>query len=94
MPSLRGSRSDERQQEVREERKRASGCSPRSADSLSDLDALEELVNLLIAQLLAQRREYVSQLAHSDVSSILTVKYGEATDEFLCSGRDGKGQEA
>jgi hypothetical protein len=57
--------------------------------SLANLDTLEQLVHLLIAQLLAQGCEDISQLAYTDVPVALLVEDLEASDELLCRRRRG-----
>lgn len=61
--------------------------------SLAHLDALEQLVYLLVAQLLAQGCKDVSQLAYTDVSVALLVKDLEASNELLCRRRVGRVKE-
>lgn len=49
-----------------------------------DRDALEQLVDLVVAQLLAEAREHVAQLADTDVAGALLVKHLEAAHKLLC----------
>ena len=54
-------------------------------DSRSDLDALEELVNLVVRELLAERGEDVLELALADVAVVVLVKHLKSADELVCS---------
>lgn len=47
-------------------------------------DALEQLVHLLVAELLAQAGKHVAQLAHANVARALLVKDLEAAHELFC----------
>jgi len=49
----------------------------------SDLNALEQLIDLLVRHLLAELGENVSQLPSTDVTVSFLVEYLKTTDEFL-----------
>lgn len=52
----------------------------------SDLDALEQLVDFVVAELLAETGEDVSELTGTNEAVTFLVKHLETTDEFLwCS---------
>jgi hypothetical protein len=50
----------------------------------SDLYTLEELVDLFVAQSLAQRGQDVAELTNTDVSAPLLVENLETSDKVLC----------
>lgn len=50
-----------------------------------DLDTLEELVHLVVRELLAERREHVSQFSDANSAVAILVKYSKAADEVVCA---------
>jgi hypothetical protein len=54
-------------------------------DSRGDLDALQQLIDLGIRQLLSQAREDVAELSHSNEAVALLVEHLKATNELLCA---------
>ena len=57
----------------------------RRGHARADLHALEQLVDLLVAHLLAQLRQHVAQLARADEPVALLVEHLEPADELLCA---------
>jgi hypothetical protein len=53
-------------------------------DVRSDLNALEQLVNLLVRHLLTELGEDISQLSSANVAISFLIKDLEPTDELLC----------
>lgn len=49
-----------------------------------DSHALQQLIDLLIAELLTEARQHIAQLADADVTGALLVKHLEPTHELLC----------
>ncbi len=56
----------------------------RLEDSRSDLNTLEQLVNLFVRHLLTELCEDVAKLSGTNEAISFLVEYLEATDEFLC----------
>lgn len=54
-------------------------------DVRSDLNALEQLINLLVCHLLTELREDISQLSSTDVAVSLFIKNLETADKLLYS---------
>jgi len=54
-------------------------------DTRSDLNTLEQLIDLLVRHLLTELGEDVSQLSSADVTVSFFIKYLETTDELLYS---------
>ena len=54
-------------------------------DVRSDLNALEQLVNLLVRHLLTELGEDISQLSSADVTISFLIKHLETTDKLLYS---------
>lgn len=52
-------------------------------DVRSDLNALEQLVNLLVRHLLAELGEDISQLSSTDIAVSFFIKDLETTDKLL-----------
>ena len=60
-------------------------------DVRSDLNALEQLINLLVRHLLAELGEDISQLSGTDITVSFLVENLETTDKLLYNGKKKKG---
>ena len=58
-------------------------------DARSDLNTLEQLIDLLVRHLLTELGEDVSQLPSANVTVSFFIKYLETADELLCSTGTG-----
>lgn len=56
-------------------------------DVRSDLNALEQLINLLVRHLLAELGEDISQLSSTDITVSFLVENLETTDKLLYNER-------
>ena len=62
-------------------------------DVRSDLNALEQLVNLLVRHLFTELSEDISQLSSANVTVSFLIKDLETTDKFLYSPKTGIDQQ-